>query len=99
MPDVRFEKWFSLTEAAEYLGIGTKSLTARCRAREITFCRLGHKGRNRQGQFRFRVRWLEEFLERHTVAAIPPRVQKRPIHRPIPTKIFIDPRDCGNPFE
>lgn len=96
---IAFPKWLSLSEAADYLGVGTKLLSSRCEAREITFVRVGHTGRNRKGRYRFRVQWLDDYLERITIHAHTPPVRNYARPRPLVTEIFIDPRDCGNPFE
>ena len=94
-----FPKWLSLREAADYLGVGTKFLTSRCSAREVTFVRAGHTGRGRTGRYRFRVQWLDDYLERITVHARTPPVRIARTKPLVMGKIFIDPRDCGNPFE
>ena len=94
-------KWISLREAADYLRIGVKSLKAMCKARKVCYVRHGKQGRARTGEYRFQQGWLDEYIERATVEAMPPIIERfrRVKASPLVTEVFIDPRKCGNPFE
>lgn len=97
---IKGPNWLSLSQAAAYLGVGTKLLISRCRAQDVTFVRIGKAGRTRTGQYRFQTKWLDDYLERITVYARTPPIRMYVRARPLLTgQIFIDPRDCGNPFE
>lgn len=90
----------SIGEAATYLGMCTKSVTRLCIARKVKHLRVGNQGRLRTGKYRFRRAWLDEYLEEAVVPTQPSlKRTKTKKTAPLVTTVFIDPNDCGNPFE
>ncbi len=90
----------SLSDAAAYLGMGTKLIVKLCKSRRVKHLRIGSQGRLRTGKYRFQRAWLDEYLAEAvvpTVASIESPRKKRAA--PLVTTVFIDPNECGNPFE
>ena len=53
--------WYTLEQAAFYLGISQKQLRNRCAKGLVKHRRDGAQGRGGVGQFRFRKQWLDEY--------------------------------------
>jgi hypothetical protein len=69
-------------------------------ARKVKHLRVGSQGRLRTGKYRFRRAWLDDYLEDAVVPAQPSLKRTRPKKAAsLVTTVFIDPNDCGNPFE
>lgn len=93
-------EWMSLSEAATYLGVSTKMVRKLCTNRRLKHMRVGNQGRLRTGKYRFQRAWLDEYLANAvvpTVSTIKPHRPKKAA--PLITTVYIDPNECGNPFE
>jgi hypothetical protein len=92
-------KWMTLTQAAERIGISPRQLTQRTEEGEIAYKREGRRGRGGVGQFLFAEADVDSYNARKRVPAKHEWVQNVERVPAVPTRIFINPEDCGSGLE
>ncbi len=95
-------KWYTLKEAASYLGISERQLRHRCSQRMIKHRREGTRGRGRAGDYLFLHEWLNDYIAMGTIPlskrfSIHPEVTKRKVR--IPCKQHIPESQWGSSLD
>jgi hypothetical protein len=89
-------KWLTLKQAAERIGISPRQLTQRAEEGEIAYKREGRRGRGGVGKFLFAEADVDSYNARRRVPSRYEWVRDFEPVPTIPTRIFIDPENCGD---